>query len=119
MDKIVVSGIRLYAFHGCMPEEGRIGAEYEVNLTVWADLAKSAKTDELADTVDYVHLNKIAEEEMAVRTKLLETVVEKIMSRIFSELVMVQKATVSVSKLAPPIEGDVERVSVEFTRSRA
>lgn len=116
--RIDVKGIRLFAYHGCMDEESRIGTEYDVEVSVWADLSKSAITDKLADTVDYVALNKIVKEEMAIRAKLLEVVAKRIVDRILQEHLMVQKAEVSVSKLAPPIQGDVERVSVVFSTQR-
>ncbi len=116
--KIKVNGIKLFAYHGCLDEEGRIGSDYEVNLTVWADLAYSAQTDQLKDTVDYVALNLVVKEEMAIRAKLLETVVKRIIDRIFKNHAAVTKAEVSVSKLGPPIEGDVERVSVIMKQKR-
>jgi hypothetical protein len=49
-------------------------------------LRKSSQTDELADTVDYVHLNKIVVEEMAIRSKLLEHVAQRIITRCFAEI---------------------------------
>ena len=101
-----------------MVEEGKIGSDYRVDLEVKADLKKSAKTDQLSDTVDYVHLNRIVKEEMAVRTKLLETVASSILDRILSELELVSKAQVKVSKLNPPIGGNVEMVSVIMKRKR-
>ncbi len=119
LQQIHVSGIRLFAYHGCMDEESRIGTEYEVNLVVWADLTESAKTDRLKDTVDYVALNRIVKEEMAIRAKLLEVVAQRIVNRILDEHKLVKKAKVSVSKLAPPIQGDVERVSVVFSKKSA
>ncbi|HIP26025.1 MAG TPA: dihydroneopterin aldolase, partial [Flavobacteriaceae bacterium] len=74
--------------------------------------------DELKDTVDYVHLNNIVKEEMAIRAKLLETVAKRILDRIFKELPMVKKATVSVSKINPPIGGDVKMVSIKIRRKK-
>lgn len=118
MDRIDVNGIKLYAYHGCMDEESRIGTDYEVNLSVWADLSSPAETDKLSDTVDYVMLNRIVKEEMAIRAKLLEVVTERICKRILSEEPRVLEVEVSVSKLAPPINGDVERVSVSMHRKR-
>jgi len=117
--RIDVKGIRLFAYHGCMDEESRIGTDYDVDVSVWADLSKSAETDKLADTVDYVALNRIVKEEMAIRAKLLEVVAKRIVERILQEHPMVEKAEVSVSKLAPPIQGDVERVSVVFSTQRS
>ena len=85
---------------------------------VKADLKKSAETDELADTVDYVHLNKIVKQEMAIRSKLLEHVAKRILDRILLEIPMVTKADVAVSKLNPPIGGNVAMVTIEMSKNR-
>ena len=118
MGTIKIKNIRVYAYHGCLDEEGKIGSEYRVDLSVKAGLSKSAKTDALHDTVDYVHLNKIVREEMAIRTKLLETVADKILDRIFKEITLVKKAVVSVSKINPPIGGNVAMVTVKMQKKR-
>ena len=99
-------------------EEGKIGSDYRIDLSVKTDLKPSAKSDQLADTVDYVHLNRIVKEEMAVRTKLLETVADLILERILRELPLVKKAKIKVSKLNPPIGGNVEMVSIIMERER-
>ena len=118
MGTIKISNIKVYAYHGCLVEEGKIGSDYRIDLSVKADLKKSAETDHLADTVDYVHLNKIVKEEMAVRTKLLETVATLILDRILLEIPLVNKAKIKVSKLNPPIGGNVEMVSIIMERIR-
>ena len=115
---IKVKNIRVYAYHGCLLEEGKIGSDYQVDLSVKANLKKSAKTDELSDTVDYVHLNQIVKEEMAIKTKLLETVADKILDRILLEIPLVDSVKVKVSKLNPPIGGNVEMVSIVMNRER-
>ena len=118
MGTIKISNIRVYAYHGCLVEEGKIGSEYRVDLSVKANLKPSTKTDQLSDTVDYVHLNKIVREEMAVRTKLLETVADLILDRILREIPLVNKVKIKVSKLNPPIGGNVEMVSIIMERER-
>ena len=118
MGTIKISNIKIYAYHGCLVEEGKIGSDYRIDLSVKADLKKSADTDHLSDTVDYVHLNKIVKEEMAVRTKLLETVAAMILDRILLEIPLVNKAKIKVSKLNPPIGGNVEMVSIIMERIR-
>ena len=118
MGIIQVNNIKLYAFHGCLDEEGKIGSEYSVDVEVKADLKKSSKTDELIDTVDYVHLNSIVKEEMAIRSKLLEEVAQRILDRTFKEIPMVKKAKVSVAKINPPIGGNVEEVVIILTKKR-
>lgn len=119
MGIIKIKNIHLYAYHGCLDEEGKIGSEYRVDLSVKADVSKSAKTDNLSDTVDYVHLNKIVKEEMSIRSKLLETVADKILSRILLEIPLVKKAMVKVSKVNPPIGGNVAMVTIKMSKKRS
>ena len=59
MSTIQLKNIKIYAFHGCLPEEEKIGSDYIVNLSVKANLDKASKSDELTDTVDYVYFKKL------------------------------------------------------------
>jgi dihydroneopterin aldolase len=118
MGIIKVENVRVFAYHGCLKEETMIGSDYRVDLTVKANLQTSSKTDKLSDTVDYVFLNHVIKEEMALPSHLLETVAKRILTRIFNEDTKVTRATVSVSKLNPPIGGDVARVTIKMTEKR-
>lgn len=118
MGKIRVNNIRVHSNHGCLKEEMLIGSDYRVDLEIHANLSQPSQSDKLSETVDYVHLNKIVKEEMAIRSNLLEHVAKRIVDRIFLELIMVDKAEVEVSKINPPMGGDVESVSVKVEYSR-
>lgn len=119
MGTIKIRNIRVYAYHGCLIEEGKIGSDYRVDVTVKADLSKSAKTDHLSDTVDYVHLNRIVKQEMAIRSQLLEEVAKRMLERILLEISLVKKVEVAVSKLNPPIGGNVAMVTIEMSKKRS
>ncbi|MGB1323818.1 MAG: dihydroneopterin aldolase [Flavobacteriaceae bacterium] len=119
MGIIKVENIRVYAHHGCLKEETVIGSNYRVDVAVSANLDKSSKTDDLKDTVDYVTLNSIVVDEMGIPCKLLETVAQRIIARFLNECAEVDWASVSVSKLNPPIGGDVEKVTVMLEEKRS
>jgi dihydroneopterin aldolase len=119
MGIIKLKNIRTYSYHGCLIEEGKIGSDYTVNLEVKTDLRKSSITDDLKDTVDYVLLNRIVVEEMAIRSDLLEHVAHRIITRIFEEIPEISRIIVAVSKLNPPIGGDVEAVTIELEEYRS
>ena len=119
MGIIKLKNIRTYSYHGCLIEEGKIGSDYAVNLEVKTDLRKSSISDDLKDTVDYVLLNRIVVEEMAIRSDLLEHVAHRIITRIFEEIPEVSRIIVAVSKLNPPIGGDVEAVTIEMEEYRS
>ncbi len=118
MGTIKLKNIRTFSFHGCLLEEAKIGSDYTIDLEVKSDLRKSAQTDELADTVDYVLLNKIVVEEMAIRSQLLEHVANRIITRCFAEIPSVSRIKLAVSKINPPIGGDVEAVTIEMEEFR-
>ena len=119
MGIIKLKNIRTYSYHGCLIEEGKIGSDYTVNLEVKTDLRKSSITDNLKDTVDYVLLNRIVVDEMAIRSDLLEHVARRILTRIFEEIPEISRIIVAVSKLNPPIGGDVEAVTIELEEYRS
>ncbi len=118
MGTIKLKNIRTFSYHGCLVEEGKIGSDYSVNLEVKTDLRKSCISDDLADTVDYVLLNQIVVEEMAIRSDLLEHVAYRIIIRIFAEAPSVSRIKIGVSKINPPIGGDVEAVTIELEEYR-
>ncbi|MFK7049669.1 MULTISPECIES: dihydroneopterin aldolase [Flavobacterium] len=118
MGIIKLKNIRTFSNHGCLIEESKIGSQYRVDLEIEADLTLSAQTDRLGDTVDYVHLNKIVVEEMAIRSELLEHVAQRIIDRTLNELELVEKVTVEVAKINPPIGGDVQEVTILLTKKR-
>jgi dihydroneopterin aldolase len=109
---IEVNGIKLYAFHGCLPEEGKIGGHYTVDISLTTDFFEAAITDELIKTVDYCDINRIVTEEMAIRSKLIEHVGQRIYDRIKNEILNVTNLRVKIIKICPPINGDVQNVAI-------
>lgn len=112
LNVVELNGVRLYAHHGCLPEETAIGGHYTVDVAVYTDFTRAAETDELIDTVDYVVLNRIVKEEMAIPSKLIEHVGKRILDRVYGELKSIQRVKVKITKICPPINGDVNNVSI-------
>ncbi|MEO9891897.1 dihydroneopterin aldolase [Aurantibacter sp.] len=119
MGKVIVSNIRVFAHHGCLNEESIVGSEYTVDVHVDTDLTKPSITDDLSDTVDYVQINHIVKIEMQTASKLLEHVAKRIVDRIINEIQMVDFVEVFVSKINPPIGGDVEKVTISLSAKRS
>lgn len=109
---IEVSGIEVFAYHGCMDEEARLGGKFVVDVEITTDFMKAAQTDELSDTIDYVRVREIIVEEMAKRSKLIEHVAHRILTKFRAEFKAMDKAWIKVRKLSPPIGGVVKEVAV-------
>jgi dihydroneopterin aldolase len=110
--KILVQGIKLYAYHGCMKEESVIGGNYIVDISIEADLNKPERSDKLDQTVDYVTVYEIVKKEMATPSKLIEHVAKRILDSLKSKFPQILFVEVKVTKLNPPIPGEVEKVTV-------
>jgi dihydroneopterin aldolase len=110
--KILVEGISVYAYHGCLEEEGKIGCNYLVDVTMETDFSEAAKSDDLTQTIDYVTVYNIVKAQMAIRAKLIEVVGQRIINELKKELKSLKKAEVKVTKLNPPMNGNVQKVSI-------
>ncbi|MBK9190607.1 MAG: dihydroneopterin aldolase [Crocinitomicaceae bacterium] len=112
INEVEVSGIEVFAYHGCMEEEARLGGKFIVDVVVTTDFMKAAQTDELVDTIDYVRMREIVVEEMGIRSKLIEHVGYRILNRYRQEFKNMIKARIKVRKLNPPIKGAVKEVAI-------
>ena len=112
MGIIRVEDIRCFAYHGCMEEEGVVGTDFSVDVELKTDLSVSAKSDLLADTIDYVAVSRIVQEEMAIRSRLIEHVGQRIINRLMESFSSLEASKVVVVKHAAPIDGEVKCVSV-------
>ena len=112
MHQITVQGINIYAYHGCLEEEGLIGTNYTVDVIMETDFTEAAQTDDLNKTIDYVIVYQIVKKQMAIRSKLIEQVGQRIVDEIKATFATIKKLEVKVTKLNPPMNGDVSRVSI-------
>ena len=91
MGLITVEGIRVFAYHGHLPEEEILGGHFIVNVWVNADTYEVETTDDLKDTVDYVKIIEIVKEQMAIRADMIEVPAKRIVDVILSLNNKIQK----------------------------
>ena len=115
MGKVVIEGIKLKAYHGCLDEEGIIGCDYKVDVIAETDLTKACLTDDLSETIDYVVIYNEVKKQMAIRSKLIEHVGYRILKGVLSHYKHVKRLTVFVTKYNPPVNGYVENSKVELS----
>ncbi len=113
MNTIKINNIAIRANHGCWPEEEVIGGDYIVDVALDVDFKAAAHGDDLSKTIDYVRVSEIVHEQMAIRAKLIETVCYKIHAALTAEFSSATNVWVRITKIAAPIPGQVESVSVE------
>jgi len=102
-----IKDIDVYAFHGCINEEGKIPGHFSVDLLLEMDLSAAAESDDLNHTADYVWLHDMVREEMAIRSKLIEHVAGRILSRLSEKYPHAISRKVFVKKFNPPVNGQL------------
>ena len=109
---ISLNDVHLYAFHGVMKQERRVGGEYSVSLRVHYNIDRAMETDEVADTLNYADLLEVVKREMAVPSNLLEYVAGRIGQAVFCAYPQVEAVELTVTKLNPPMGADCAGASV-------
>src|ERR1700741_3418204 len=101
--QITIEGINLYAYHGCLPEETRVGGQYIVDVYMTYDFHEAAIKDDLNLTVDYCTVFEICKAEMAIPSKLIEHAAKRIYDRIIRAFPKLIETRVKITKLLPPM----------------
>ncbi len=117
-DRIVIDGLEVFAHHGVLPHEKRLGQRFVIDLTIELDLSWAGRSDELDDTVDYGRLAARVEEVVQGGPHdLIETVAENVASVAFEDA-KVQAVEVVVHKPHVPLSVLAREVRVEIRRER-
>lgn len=115
-DIIELEGLEFYAYHGHYDFEKQVGARFMVSATIQTDCTKAGKTDKLEDALNYQKIYDIIREEMEIPSALLEHVCTRILDHIYRSFPTIEKASIKLSKMNPPMGGEIEKVSVRLTR---
>ena len=117
MDLITLKEMAFYGYHGCMPEENKLGQRFIVDMHIEADLRKAGRTDDLSKTINYAEIYQdvkaVVEGEPV---KLLERLAEKIWERISTKYPMAKGVIITIHKPDVPIQGLLQETSVTIHR---
>ncbi|HEY8346013.1 MAG TPA: dihydroneopterin aldolase [Symbiobacteriaceae bacterium] len=119
MDRIILSGMQFYGYHGVYPEEARLGQNFIVDVELCLDLREAGQHDDLRRTVDYAKVYRLIKEVVEGQPyKLIEAVAERVAARLLAAF-PVAEVVVRVHKPNVPIPGALDRVTVEIRRGRS
>jgi dihydroneopterin aldolase len=104
-----------YAYHGVQLDEQNLGGKFEVDVDLYCDLSRGAKSDHLDDTVNYERVyDCIRILVMEKKHLLLESLASTIGNGILENFSKVQSVTVRVRKPSAPVKGVIDYVEVEL-----
>ena len=119
MEKIIVKGLRLKAYHGVNPEEKVNGQMFELDITALIDAKSANASDEIDDTVSYAKIIKTARAVFTAESyNLIEYASNKVAMEIMKEYPKLKSVTVLLKKPEAPISADFDYVAVEETITR-
>ena len=111
--------MRFHAYHGIHDFEARDGNEFVVDLSFSLNLERAAANDDISETVNYELVYGIVDSEMEKRSGLLEHVAYRIKQRVLKEWPRIDTIRVRVTKIRPPIQGEIASTAVELTGDRS
>lgn len=108
---IKLSNMEFRAFHGCYLLEQQVGNRFSVNLEIdtWQD---DIAADRVENAVSYLTVYEVVREQMKITQNTIETVALNIINALKSQFTQIDSVTCEVAKIAPPLGGKIERVSV-------
>jgi dihydroneopterin aldolase len=117
-DRIVLTGLKVRGHHGVFEREKVDGQDFLVDVTVWIDLDTAARTDQLADTLDYGALaTRVAEIVGGKPRDLIERVAAEVAEDVMTDQ-RVHAVEVTIHKPSAPIPLTFDDVAVTIRRSR-
>ena len=108
--------MEFYAFHGHYQEEQIVGNRFLLDLKIETDMTLPAKSDDLKDAVNYQQAYSLVRREMRIKSKLLENIANRILDSLYAEMKGIQKASITIRKMNPPMGGQMKAVSVTMSR---
>ena len=104
---LCIEGMQFYSYHGCLPEETKIGTDYLVDVEIEGDFSACTKEDNLKNTFDYSIIYNVVKKEMSIPSKLIEHVCSRIADALKKKLHAMDKLSVCVKKMNPPVNGNI------------
>jgi len=117
MGKIIIEEMEFYAFHGHYQEEQIVGNRFLVDLELESNLTAPAESDQLDDAVNYQQAYQVIKKEMRrKKSNLLENIASRILDALYSDMEGIEKATIKIRKMHPPMGGPIKSVGITMSR---
>jgi dihydroneopterin aldolase len=117
--KVEVAGLVLFARHGVHESERQHGQRFILDLVLDLDFAAAAKSDRLADTVDYGEVVAVAE--AAFRDRhfyLIEASAAHVAGAILAHFPRATSVRVTVRKPSAPVPAAIDHVAATVSVAR-
>ena len=118
LNKIIIKGLRLYAYHGVLEQERKVGAYFTIDCEVEADMQDAIEQDFVDGTISYADIYETIKREMVTPSFLVEHAAGRIVKAILAEYPKAQSVRIRLLKENPPMGADCEGAGVEIVKVR-
>ena len=109
---IRLDGIYLRAFHGCYDLEQQVGNRFRVDVVIRTPLGELPATDDVTQAVNYLTVFEIVERTMQRTQRTIEAAASNVIAAIKEAFPQIVEVECTVAKIAPPLGGKIDKVSV-------
>ena len=120
MYNIIISGLKIFAFHGVNPSEKENGQKFIIDAIIRVDADLTTLNDNVENTVSYAKIIKVINREMLKKSyDLIEAVAYNIEKAIFYEFQAVKEIEITLKKPQAPIQSEFDFVAVRIKNNRS
>lgn len=109
---IRLDGIYLRAYHGCYDLEQQVGNRFRVDMVIRTTLGDLPQSDDVTQAVNYLTVYEIVERTMKRTQRTIEAAASNIIEAVKAEFPQIIEVECTVAKIAPPLGGKIDKVSV-------
>ncbi len=112
--RIRLDRMEFRAFHGCYDLEQQVGNRFTVDMEITTELGEVATQDDVRLAVNYLEVYAIVRRTMQQTQRTIERVAMNIIEAVKTAYPQIRLVRCRVTKLAPPLGGKLQGVSVEL-----
>lgn len=113
--QVLLEDIKIYAYHGVLPQERVVGAYYIINIGIETDFSQAMDCDDLSGTISYAEVYDIIKAEMEIPSQLVEHVAGRICRAIFDRFPSAKAVHLKILKENPPMGADCRGAGVSLS----
>lgn len=112
---IEINRLQVYAYHGVLAQENRIGNLFEISIKLYYPIQRAMINDNISGTLNYAEIINLIKEVMNKPSHLIENVIERIRVALITNYPLIEGGKITIAKLSPPIANtQVESVAVSY-----
>ena len=111
---IFINDLRLYAYHGVMPQERKVGGWFIVSVSITYNFTQAMVSDLVTDTISYADICEDIKKEMAKPSQLLEHVTGRIADSLLNKYPNIEAIHLKIVKENPPMGANCNGAGVEL-----